>query len=370
MPLDELIVKSDEKWIKFRIQLTLGILIIYSIICLILTVAEHESLKTFIGYFLIISPIFPIGLWRWWNEGRTIIIDKKGCLIKFLFYKNYFLWNELNVRQMRPKIGLWEYEGVVFSAHAYDRPGDSSNCDYYMLKHPFTCFVVNFSGKHRPIMYGQALPVVIDGEICSIDKERFINKMEEWNVKLETVRKVNEKDFLDKKGRLMTKKTGREWSFRAACVWLTIIMVLIYMVFVGKSVGVYIALSPVIVFLLGVYIGITRIKSYRLRMDEKGCVQKFLFLSKHYSWKKLRVKLVKSNESHCGEGVLFIKKTEKGKKHNDETYEYSKVHPFSSFSINFEIPGKKFGEKDALHEISKELFLKKMEDWGVDVEGL
>ena len=116
MPLDELIVKSDEKWIKFRIQLTLGILIIYSIICLILTVAEHESLKTFIGYFLIISPLFPIGLWRWWNEGRTIIIDKKGCLIKFLFYKKYFLWNELNVRQMRPKIGLWEYEGVVFSA--------------------------------------------------------------------------------------------------------------------------------------------------------------------------------------------------------------------------------------------------------------
>ena len=194
--------------------------------------------------------------------------------------------------------------------------------------------------------------------------------MEEWNVKLETVRKVNEKDFLDKKGRLMTKKSGREWRFRAVCVWLMIIMVLIYMVFVGKSVGVYIALSPVIVFLLGVYIGITRIKSYRLRMDEKGCVQKFLFLSKHYSWKKLRVKLVKSNESHCGEGVLFIKKTGKGKKHNDETYEYSKVHPFSSFSINFEIPGKKFGEKDALHEISKELFLKKMEDWGVDVEGL
>ena len=67
---------------------------------------------------------------------------------------------------------------------------------------------------------------------------------------------------------------------------------------------------------------------------------------------------------------MFIKKTEKGKKHNDETYEYSKVHPFSSFSINLEIPGKKFGEKDALHEISKELFLKKMEDWGVDVEGL
>ena len=27
-------------------------------------------------------------------------------------------------------------------------------------------------------------------------------------------------------------------------------------------------------------------------------------------------------------------------------------------------------EKDALHEISKELFLEKMKEWGVEVEGL
>ena len=29
-----------------------------------------------------------------------------------------------------------------------------------------------------------------------------------------------------------------------------------------------------------------------------------------------------------------------------------------------------YGEKDALHEINKELFLKKMKEWGVEVEGL
>ena len=32
--------------------------------------------------------------------------------------------------------------------------------------------------------------------------------------------------------------------------------------------------------------------------------------------------------------------------------------------------GKMYGEKDALHEINKELFLEKMKEWGVEVEGL
>ena len=31
---------------------------------------------------------------------------------------------------------------------------------------------------------------------------------------------------------------------------------------------------------------------------------------------------------------------------------------------------KMYGEKDALHEINKELFLEKMKEWGVEVEGL
>jgi len=46
------------------------------------------------------------------------------------------------------------------------------------------------------------------------------------------------------------------------------------------------------------------------------------------------------------------------------------LHPYSSFVANFEVFGKMYGEKDALHEINKELFLKKMKEWGVEVEGL
>ena len=50
--------------------------------------------------------------------------------------------------------------------------------------------------------------------------------------------------------------------------------------------------------------------------------------------------------------------------------EVASLHPYSSFVANFEVFGKMYGEKDALHEINKELFLKKMKEWGVEVEGL
>ena len=105
-------------------------------------------------------------------------------------------------------------------------------------------------------------------------------------------------------------------------------------------------------------------------MDEKGCTRKFLFLSKHYQWKNLRVKLVASEESHCGEGVLFIKKKSGNSSFASETFSYASLHPYSSFVANFEVFGKMYGEKDALHEINKELFLEKMKEWGVEVEGL
>ena len=133
------------------------------------------------------------------------------------------------------------------------------------------------------------------------------------------------------------------------------------------------AVSPILFIITTIYVYLKQLKGYSLIMDEKGCAQRFLFLSKHYSWKNLRVKLVASEESHCGEGVLFIKK-KSGKSGNSsstsETFSYASLHPYSSFVANFEVPGKMYGEKDALHEISKELFLEKMKEWGVEVEGL
>ena len=98
--------------------------------------------------------------------------------------------------------------------------------------------------------------------------------------------------------------------------------------------------------------------------------QKIPFPIKALPMENLRVKLVASEESHCGEGVLFIKKKSGNSSSASETFSYASLHPYSSFVANFEVFGKMYGEKDALHEINKELFLEKMKEWGVEVEGL
>ena len=140
--------------------------------------------------------------------------------------------------------------------------------------------------------------------------------------------------------------------------------------FIWKNPVLIAIFIPFFIALVPVYVVVTSRKSYRLKMDEKGCIRKSLFLSKRYSWKDLRVKLVASEESHCGEGVLFIKKKSGNSSSVGETFSYASLHPYSSFVANFEVFGKMYGEKDALHEINKELFLEKMKEWGVEVEGL
>ena len=151
---------------------------------------------------------------------------------------------------------------------------------------------------------------------------------------------------------------------------VVLIVVLIKLYFLGKNMALSLAVSPILFIITTIYVYLKQLKGYSLIMDEKGCVKRFLFLSKHYSWKNLRVKLVASEESHCGEGVLFIKKKSGNSSSASETFSYASLHPYSSFVANFEVFGKMYGEKDALHEISKELFLEKMKEWGVEVEGL
>ena len=176
--------------------------------------------------------------------------------------------------------------------------------------------------------------------------------------------------FQDKKGRLQSRRNGTAWILLAAAVWILLLGFIIYPIFIWKNPVLIAIFIPFFIALVPVYVVVTSRKSYRLKMDEKGCIRKFLFLSKRYLWKDLRVKLVASEESHCGEGVLFIKKKSGNSSSASETFSYASLHPYSSFVANFEVFGKMYGEKDALHEISKELFLEKMKEWGVEVEGL
>ena len=223
---------------------------------------------------------------------------------------------------------------------------------------------------HRPILAVPRYSIYINGEMMAAEKEELLSKLKEWGVDFETERPENLDIFQDKKGRLQSRRNGTAWILLAVAVWLLLLIFIVYPIFIWKNPVLIAIFIPFFIALVPVYVVITSRKSYRLKMDEKGCIRKFLFLSKRYLWKDLRVKLVASEESHCGEGVLFIKKKSGNSSSASETFSYASLHPYSSFVANFEVFGKMYGEKDALHEISKELFLEKMKEWGVEVEGL
>ena len=383
---NRLIVKSSSTWIKYRKIETLGILSAYLVLLVGVTILDRRNfLKDLVLLCVLLCLIMPLWLWMVWNEGRTVFIDKNGCTIEFLsLYKKTYPWSKIGVRQLRSKIGGWEYEGVLFSASKSKKTLASHKCTEYLLKHPLSSFVVNFEGKHnrmtlgRPFFYDSVekpSPFVktIHGEITAVDKEIFLKKMKEWNVKLETERSIDNNNYLFGKKAIKTKEVEGQWKLIMVGIEVVLIVVLIKLYFLGKNMALSLAVSPILFIITTIYVYLKQLKGYSLIMDEKGCAQRFLFLSKHYSWKNLRVKLVASEESHCGEGVLFIKK-KSGKSGNSsstsETFSYASLHPYSSFVANFEVPGKMYGEKDALHEISKELFLEKMKEWGVEVEGL
>ena len=381
-----LIIESDKDWISF----IKGDTVIW-LVCMVMiggswgglglvgvsrrTVMDTDDIigMIFIVFCIIAESLFLLlYIYRMWlNIGRKLILDKTGILVKLWFYEKKYSWDDFRIRQLRKKLGKYCYdEGLLLAVYKHP-PRQNSNCELFTsIRHPFGGgIVINFK-MHRPILVHEIANLYINGEMMAAEKEELLSKLKEWGVDFETERPKNFDIFQDKKGRLQSRRNGTAWILLAAAIWLLLLGFIIYPIFIWKNPVLIAIFIPFFIALVPVYVVITSRKSYRLKMDEKGCIRKFLFLSKRYRWKDLRVKLIASEESHCGEGVLFIKKKSGNSGSASETFSYASLHPYSSFVANFEVFGKMYGEKDALHEISKELFLEKMKEWGVEVEGL
>ena len=360
---EKVIVKSDEKWMKYNVGSAVGITVCWIALCI------WGEMSWEMDILIGVTPGIML-IWSLWSHGRILILDKTGIKVKVWAYKKEFRWDELKTRQLRKKFneaGVYD-EGVLFSIHERE-PRQTGTCALYLFLHPLSSFPVNFRGAHSHPLY----PIRVyseEGEFCAVDKEIFLKKMEEWGVTLSAVRPYCEDVFEAKGGKIHTRKNGYGWRMISLGILCVMIFCLLYPTVVLKNYGLLFIFFPLFFILFLVYVVIACIKSYRVKMDKKGCIRKFLFFSKRYPWKKIRVKLVPSKESHCGEGVLIMKRSKRGERREGETYSYASIHPFSSFTLNFEVPGKKYGENDDLHEIGKELFLKKMKEWGVEVEGL
>ena len=373
---EKLIIQSDQEWIGYLIGKIFSIVIIVVLICVMLIyfvltdiMRTKQDVQKLIFMLTILVLLVLSNIYRYWrNIGRVLILDKTGVLAKMWFYKKKYKWSDLKIKQLRKNLGKYYEEGVFLAAYDY-QPKQDSNCEFFNIRYPFESFNINFK-MHKPILVETNWTKYINGEMMAVEKEELLSKLKEWGVDFETERPKNFDIFQDKKGRLQSRRNGTAWILLAAAVWLLLLGFIIYPIFIWKNLVLIAIFIPFFIALVPVYVVVTSRKSYRLKMDEKGCIRTFLFLSKRYLWKDLRVKLVASEESHCGEGVLFIKKKSGNSSSASETFSYASLHPYSSFVANFEVFGKMYGEKDALHEINKELFLEKMKEWGVEVEGL
>ena len=372
-----IVIKSDKEWIQeikadtlSHVIGSVGIIAMISFFMLYPSQVPKWEIELLSSPLIIVTILFILDIYRIWrNIGRELVLDKTGILIKLWFKEKKYGWNDFKFRQVRKNIGEYCYdEGLFLTKHKH-QPRQNSNCELFPIRHPIGSFCINFK-MHRPILAHERANLYINGEIMAVEKEELLSKLKEWGVDFETERPKNFDIFQDKKGRLQSRRNGTAWILLAAAVWLLLLGFIIYPIFIWKKPVLIAIFIPFFIALVPVYVVVTSRKSYRLKMDEKGCIRKFLFLSKRYLWKDLRVKLVASEESHCGEGVLFIKKKSGNSSSASETFSYASLHPYSSFVANFEVFGKMYGEKDALHEISKELFLEKMKEWGVEVEGL
>ena len=372
-----IVIKSDKEWIQeikadtlSHVIGSVGIIAVISFVLLYPSPVPKWEIELLSSPLIIVTILIILDIYRIWrNIGRELVLDNTGILIKLWFKEKKYGWNDFKFRQVRKNIGEYCYDEGLFFAVYKHQPRQNSNCELFPIRHPIGSFCINFK-MHRPILAGQRYSIYINGEIMAAEKEELLSKLKEWGVDFETERPKNFDIFQDKKGRLQSRRNGTAWILLALAIWLLLLGFIIYPIFIWKNPVLIAIFIPFFIALVPVYVVVTSRKSYRLKMDEKGCIRKFLFLSNRYPWKDLRVKLVASEESHCGEGVLFIKKKSGNSSSASETFSYASLHPYSSFVANFEVFGKMYGEKDALHEINKELFLKKMREWGVEVEGL
>lgn len=120
---------------------------------------------------------------------RIVEMSAEGCTVRFLWYKKFYRWDELQVKRLADyRYCNWgwnayhkviEYdEGAEFSPEPVKRR-EGTSPPSYCVWHPLTYIYVNFRNKAA-----EEAPKWSE-HICEVDKEFFLAKMAEWGVVLE-----------------------------------------------------------------------------------------------------------------------------------------------------------------------------------------
>ena len=145
-----------------------------------------------LGVWLMVMAAIDFGLiCRYISTGKKVLMNQEGCIISFWIWKKQYNWDYFKVKQLEHYyegydcVPLTPYkEGAVFSAYPIRRSKKHKILDdrTIITRHVFSMVLVAFKTEMteeeknmRNMMWG----------VCEVDKEEFLQKMEEWGVELE-----------------------------------------------------------------------------------------------------------------------------------------------------------------------------------------
>ena len=152
---------------------------------------KNDNVTDILGmifWILIIHLVYLFFVFDLINIGRKIKLTKEGCIISFLWIKRRYGWEVYQIKKLEQYstcssswAPITPYdEGAVFSKVPVKRPKRYRPVDMrsYLTRYVFSTVWVCFQNeKCKKSMYASGY--------FEVDKEEFLQKMEEWGVELE-----------------------------------------------------------------------------------------------------------------------------------------------------------------------------------------
>lgn len=235
---ERLIIRSEDG--NREIIVTDLIIALLVFVCCLIGMIEKDG-RAFWCWFsgLIMTLMLIKPLFTWLATGKTIIMTKEGCTIFLWRYRKHYRWDELIVKkyvkgdflleEYRYPLGQSYREGIVFTKHkakpvrwvsSYHRGASSgwmSPYSYCTFVRPLSSCFVNFyplgvkegHGDHKSLMEeykartGKNPFFTPEGitrkkqEVYPADKFEFLKYMEQWQVKIEGMTKMDSSLYVE-----------------------------------------------------------------------------------------------------------------------------------------------------------------------------
>ena len=167
------VTKEDKLWFF------IGMIIAIAVGCCFHEVGKEFSPFSGIGIMILTIIMFVYWYLILW---RTLIMDEKGCTIRFFGKERYYAWEEFAIRRLEEHLipvsrGHEKGYVVFFSVYPVEKAQNKNPIEYWR-HHPLSMTMFSF---HFALS---------EDEIYEpgYEESYFREKMKEWNVELEEVR--------------------------------------------------------------------------------------------------------------------------------------------------------------------------------------